>query len=55
MIHSPPRAPVDLSELIATQLLQTVAVEPARATRTEIMQALAQVARAELSRRWVQT
>ena len=55
MNHRPARAPADLSELIATQLLQTVAVEPARATRTEIMQALAQVARAELSRRWVQT
>ena len=55
MTHSPPRAPTDLSESIATQLLQTVAVDPARATRTQVMQALAQVARAELSRRWVRT
>jgi len=53
--QSPPHAPLDLSELIARHLLQTVAVDPARATRTEVMQALAQVARAELSRRWVQT
>ncbi len=55
MTQSPPHAPLDLSELIARHLLQTVAVDPARATRTEVMQALAQVARAELSRRWVQT
>ena len=55
MTHTLPRAIADLSESIATQLLQTVAVDPARATRTEIMQALAQVARAELSRRWVRT
>ena len=55
MTHSPPRACVDLSESIVTELLQSVAVDPARATRTEIMQALAQVARAELSRRWVRT
>jgi starch phosphorylase len=53
--QSPPLAPADLSESIARHLLQTVAVDPARATRTQVMQALAQVARAELSRRWVQT
>jgi starch phosphorylase len=53
--QSPPPAPADLSESIARHLLQTVAVDPARATRTQVMQALAQVARAELSRRWVRT
>jgi len=51
----PPCAPADLSESIARQLLETVAVDPTRATRTQVMQALAQVARAELSRRWVRT
>ena len=32
-----------------------VAVEPRRASPTQLMQALAQSARAELARRWVQT
>ncbi len=55
MTQSPPQAHADLTELIAQHLLQTVGVDPANATRTQLMQALAQVARAELSRRWVQT
>ncbi len=55
MTQSPPHAHADLAELIAKHLLQTVGVDPANATRTQCMQALAQVARAELSRRWVQT
>ena len=55
MTQSLPPVPADLSEAIARHLLQTVAVDPARATRTQVMQALAQVARAELSRRWVRT
>ena len=55
MTQSPPQAPNDLAEAIAKHLLQTVGVDPAIATRMQVMQALAQVARAELSRRWVQT
>ena len=45
----------NLSSAIGQELLQTVAVDASRATPTELMQALAQVARQQLSRRWVQT
>ncbi|MFT3665676.1 glycogen/starch/alpha-glucan phosphorylase [Piscinibacter sp.] len=38
-----------------SHLLQTVGVAPAQATPTELMQAVAQVAREQLSRRWVAT
>ena len=55
MTQSPLQAHADLTESISSHLLQTVGVDPANATRTQLMQALAQVARAELSRRWVQT
>ena len=55
MTQSPPPAPAPLSDAIDRHLLQTVAVDPQRATRTQLMQALAQVARSELSRRWVRT
>ena len=44
-----------LSEMITEQLLQTVGTDPDSATPGELMQALAQVARAQLSQRWVHT
>ena len=40
---------------VERHLLSTVATEPATATPTEVMQAVAQVAREQLSRRWVAT
>jgi glycogen phosphorylase len=40
---------------IDEHLLDTVGVEPARATSTELMQAVARMAREQLSRRWVAT
>ncbi len=40
---------------IDEQLLKTVGVQPDRATPTELMQAVAQVARQQLSERWVDT
>ena len=45
----------DLSTTLERHLLQTVAVDAQRASTTQLMQALAQSARAELARRWVQT
>ncbi|MBP5990637.1 MAG: glycogen/starch/alpha-glucan phosphorylase [Piscinibacter sp.] len=56
-----PRIPVDrnspssLISAVDTHLLETVGVAPAQATPTELMQAVAQVAREQLSRRWVAT
>lgn len=44
-----------LTEQINAHLLHTVGVEPDRASPCELMQATAQVARAQLSRRWVNT
>ena len=44
-----------LATAISQHLLQTVAVDAGRATPTELMQALAQVARQQLSQRWVET
>ncbi len=44
-----------LPEQINAHLLHTVGVEPDRATPTDLMLATAQVARAQLSRRWVAT
>ncbi len=44
-----------LAGAIGEHLLQTVAVDASRASATEMMQALAQVVRAQLSRRWVET
>jgi len=44
-----------MGKQINHQLMHTVAVEPARASRIELMQAVAQVARAQLSERWVAT
>jgi starch phosphorylase len=55
--------PVDMSTLspaaiaggVDDHLLKTVGVAPTQATPTELMQAVAQVAREQLSRRWVAT
>ena len=44
-----------LSEQIKAHLLHTVGVEPESASPSDLMQATAQVARAQLSRRWVAT
>ncbi len=50
---------VNTSTQVATQieehLLKTVGVAPNDATRTDLMQAVSQVAREQLSRRWVET
>ncbi|WP_418320566.1 glycogen/starch/alpha-glucan phosphorylase [Piscinibacter sakaiensis] len=43
------------AEKIDTHLLKTVGVRPDQATPTELMQAVAQVARQQLSQRWVET
>ncbi|MDD2811368.1 glycogen/starch/alpha-glucan family phosphorylase, partial [Rhodoferax sp.] len=43
------------SEQINAHLLHTVGVDPSRASPNELMQATAQVARAQLSKRWVDT
>ena len=55
MTQSLPDAPADLAGAIGEHLLRTVAVDASRATPTDLMQALAQVARAQLSQRWVRT
>jgi starch phosphorylase len=44
-------APSPLIAAVDTHLLATVGVAPAQATATELMQAVAQVAREQLSRR----
>ena len=44
-----------VSAKISDQLINTVGVEPAKASDTDLMQAVAQVARQQLSNRWVQT
>jgi len=50
---TPSAAP--LPEQINAHLLHTVAVDPDRASPSDLMQATAQVARAQLSKRWVAT
>ncbi len=45
----------DTSDQINAHLLHTIGVEPDRATPGELMQAVAQVARSQLSERWVKT
>ena len=40
---------------LETQLLDTVGVEPADASPTDLMQAVSHVARRQLSQRWVKT
>ena len=53
--HSPDETSAAFAATIDRHLLQTVAVDARRASTTQLMQALAQSARAELARRWVQT
>ena len=43
------------AQAIDDELLHTIGVEPARASNAQLMQAVAQVARAQLSERWVRT
>lgn len=47
--------PASLGTAIGDQLLKTVAVDARHATDSNLMQAVAQVARAQLSQRWVET
>ena len=47
--------PVDIPHAIEEHLLVSVGVAPEQATPTDLMQAVARVAREELSRRWVET
>ena len=49
----PPPAPDSLAARVDRHLLHTVGVAPAEAGPVELMTAVSQVARAELSRRWV--
>jgi glycogen phosphorylase len=51
---SPATASQDHANLIEEHLLNTIGVTSANATTTELMQAVAQVARRPLSRRWVE-
>ena len=46
-------APAACTATVDHHLLSTVGAAPASATRTDIMHAVAQVAREQLSRRWV--
>ncbi len=48
-------SPLQSGEQIDEQLLKTVGTQPDRASPTELMQAVAQVARQQLSQRWVET
>ena len=48
-----PCSSADLQAAIDRHLLDTVGVEPAEATPTDLMQAVSQVARQQLSQRWV--
>ena len=43
------------AQAIDDELLHTIGVEPAQASNAQLMQAVAQVARAQLSERWVRT
>ncbi len=52
---SPPIAKHALAALIEEHLLSTVGVASDHASRTDLMQAVAEVARQQLSQRWVQT
>ncbi len=55
MNPSTPRPAHAIVSRVEDHLLHTVGAAPAKASRTELMQAVSQVARAELSQRWVQT
>jgi len=46
--------PFDFARAIEQHLLQTIGVAPAEADRAQLMNAVAQTARAELARRWVE-
>ncbi len=48
-------SPASMASELDDHLLKTVGVAPAQATSTELMQAVSQVAREQLSRRWVAT
>ncbi len=48
-------SPGSMASELDDHLLKTVGVAPAQATSTELMQAVSQVAREQLSRRWVAT
>jgi starch phosphorylase len=48
-------SPASMASELDDHLLKTVGVAPAQATATELMQAVSQVAREQLSRRWVAT
>jgi starch phosphorylase len=52
---TPQPIPEDITTRIEDHLLKTVGVDPVQATPTDLMQAVAQVAREGLSRRWVAT
>jgi hypothetical protein len=53
-VQSPPDSE-ELRAEVEHKLLCTVAAEPSRATRADLYQALAQVAREQLAKRWVDT
>ena len=55
MIAKVSQAPTEVSAQTNQQLLHTIGVNPQSASPTELMQAVAQVARAQLSERWVAT
>ena len=55
MTAIPPSPATSLADDITAHLLHTVAVDAARASTTQTMQALAQVLRAQLAERWVLT
>jgi glycogen phosphorylase len=53
--QSHPNASMHIATQIEEHLLKTVGVASSEATRTDLMQAVSQVAREQLSRRWVET
>ncbi len=55
MIPTPTPAIRDLATEIHRHLLHTIGVAPSCATQTDLMRAVAQVARQQLSQRWVET
>jgi starch phosphorylase len=55
MTPTPTATPVDAPRSIEDHLLKSVGVAPAAASPTDLMQAVARVAREQLSTRWVET
>lgn len=53
--HTPPHSVSDQAQRVNTALLDTVGVDPTNANNAQLMQAVAQLARAQLSQRWVKT